>query len=1747
MTNHHAARADKALETLRLRLLDLTARNRLINFRHKKNTSLRLISVPPDQLLETLLTETELRFAAVPEPTETELIAAGYRGINSATQQIKLLRDPPTAAEWAQYLGRETNDEMPLPTAVKSNKTPAPDHKTLHTLLFPAELETQLRKLTQLAESAIQEMGANILYLALGFLAWHEGGHEDNLRLAPLFLIPVRLHKGRLNTKTQVYEYTLSYSGEDLIPNLSLREKLRTDFAMALPDLDENTTPEAYFAAVQVLIQSQPRWQLRRQLALALLNFNKLLMYLDLDPSRWPTDANLLNHPLVAQFLSVYQPHSNTAAAPIEQCGFNEEYAIDEIGAIHTHYPLIEDADSSQHSALIDAIKGKNLVIEGPPGTGKSQTITNLIAAALAQGKKVLFVAEKLAALEVVWRRLDRAGLGEFCLELHSHKSQKHKLLTEIGERLQQHGQYRSPSELTLEISRYEAHVTALKNYALTINQSWQESGKTVHEILMAATRYRELLGMNPAAFHPAGYTPNQYTATIHRRNQEQVTAYSKVYQGIAAQLNQPGNLRTHPWYGVCNSELQLFDNEQVWAALNEWQLALRNLNHQRNELADLFGTTPNEVANTLGDAEQLKVIPALHGDELLSCLPKLRGAALMQAQAACDQLVQIAAQSAQFPTNLVSELVRNPPLVDGIARASAHLTQRVGREVRFEQLLLAGQRLAALPAHLTQFDEPRHQVAAALGEAGAHLTVSIAGLHELQTLLSVTAALPTALWKWRNPLFDNEELDELLPQLRHELAALQAIHAHVERVLAVEALPDAAAAQRLAGRLAAGGAWRWFKSDWRAARRELLSYAASPHATYPQLLDSLAQLTAFNRKLRQLDQHPQYRAALGEQVRGLATDLTALETLRAWYRRVRQEYGIGFGGRVALGEAVLQLPAQVAAALRSLDERGLAQQVSTILAELRILQTIFAPAPELRDHHAPLIGDAGVIALLLRTLKAALNGCAALLPNGLKTALTIGELAAQVEQLVALREALAQWQQADVERQLFDGQVNLVNGDAPDFVAALSQVTHTCALAEWLAGLPQPALREYLYRDAAAAFAYLSAKTTSWQQTLAERVRTHAAFAALVTLDDEAWLAPPADCQFDLLLARNEHALAQREWLQNWIYYLRQQVQLNALGFGQLTAAVANGDLPSNQIENAYYAGVFDYLARAIFREMPQLEQFSGLAQTALQDEFRRCDQQLKSLQCAQIAWRIDQTPVPAGVTSTYVNERTERALLDHELSKKQRHIPVRALLQRAGRALVALKPCFMMGPMSVAHYLAPGNFQFDLIIMDEASQIKPEDALGAIARGRQLVVVGDPKQLPPTSFFDRAIEEQSDEPLTAIEESESILDATLPVFPARRLRWHYRSQHESLIAFSNEAFYDGDLMLFPSPHHQSDEYGIQYVRVAAGCFVHQCNIEEARCIAEAVQAHFQSNPNETLGLVAMNAKQQAQLETAIEALAKTDPVLRLQLEEDANRAEPLFIKNLENVQGDERDVIFISMTYGPQTPGGKVPQRFGPINQDVGWRRLNVLFTRSRKRMHIFSSMDASDIVIGESSKDGVKALKDFLSYCETGVIHQTEHDTGRAPDSDFEIAVMTALRSEGFECRPQVGVAGFFIDLAVLDPNNPGRYLMGIECDGVSYHSAKSVRDRDRLRQMILERLGWRIRRIWSTDWFKNPRGELAPIIRELHALKSSPTDAANDSDNDLSQPPALTEYDANEEPALCAVVASSFQWSINRISD
>ena len=427
---------------------------------------------------------------------------------------------------------------------------------------------------------------------------------------------------------------------------------------------------------------------------------------------------------------------------------------------------------------------------------------------------------------------------------------------------------------------------------------------------------------------------------------------------------------------------------------------------------------------------------------------------------------------------------------------------------------------------------------------------------------------------------------------------------------------------------------------------------------------------------------------------------------------------------------------------------------------------------------------------------------------------------------------------------------------------------------------------------------------------------------------------------------------------------------------------------------------------------------------------------------------------------------------------------MPVRKLLEKAGGMIKQIKPCFMMSPLSIAQYLDPTNeeLQFDVVIFDEASQVKPEDALGAFMRGKTAVVMGDTQQLPPTSFFDQMSDADSDEEEATSLDMESILHLCKLSFPVKMLKWHYRSRHESLIAVSNREFYDDDLLVYPSPSHSDPELGLkfhynpntQYLRGASSK-----NPLEAKDVVEEIFNHFEKyGDTKSLGVGTFSVAQKNAILEELEVKRKEHPEYEPLFSE--NKDERFFVKNLETIQGDERDVILISVGYG-YDQDGKMSLNFGPLNQDGGERRLNVLITRAREKCVVFSNFKAYDMNLTANPPYGVKSLKEFLEYAENLTLGT--HGVDEYSKEPFEDAIASFLEENGYTVDRQIGCAGFRVDLAIVDDENPGKYILGITTDGKMYASSKVARDRDRLREQVLTGLGWKLYHLWSTDWYRN----------------------------------------------------------------
>ncbi len=484
--------------------------------------------------------------------------------------------------------------------------------------------------------------------------------------------------------------------------------------------------------------------------------------------------------------------------------------------------------------------------------------------------------------------------------------------------------------------------------------------------------------------------------------------------------------------------------------------------------------------------------------------------------------------------------------------------------------------------------------------------------------------------------------------------------------------------------------------------------------------------------------------------------------------------------------------------------------------------------------------------------------------------------------------------------------------------------------------------------------------------------------------------------------------------------------------------------------------------------------------------------DLEKQSVKCAQTTVLNAVAPYrPSNIEVAPLN--TELGTLRAQIRAKRRK-PLRWLFTRAANIILQLKPCIVASPLAVAQYLHSTAYEFDLVVFDEASQIPTADAVVPISRAKQVVVVGDSQQMPPTSFFERAVASDSEDPDEV--SFDSVLQNSEAILPSLTLNWHYRSQDEHLIAFSNLSFYGGRLLTFPSAWIEHPKLGIKYIHLPKAVYGRggsRANPEEANQVIDILEEELRMDPGQVIGIIAMSIAQAVEIQSRLEERSQATKEIREWIER-GGRA-----RHLETVQGDEFDVSILSFGYGRDT-AGNLQLNFGPLSREDGYKRLNVCITRAKKRMIVISSIRGADIPLGRVS-DGGQRVRQFLEYAEHGpsvlsaIAGSTSENFGIF-ESPFEEQVANEVRALGWSVNTQVGVHKFRIDIGIIHPKNPGVYLAGVECDGATYHSAETARDRDIGRQQVLERLGWKIYRIWSPEWFRNKQ----KVLKELHSFLS-----------------------------------------------
>ena len=621
-------------------------------------------------------------------------------------------------------------------------------------------------------------------------------------------------------------------------------------------------------------------------------------------------------------------------------------------------------------------------------------------------------------------------------------------------------------------------------------------------------------------------------------------------------------------------------------------------------------------------------------------------------------------------------------------------------------------------------------------------------------------------------------------------------------------------------------------------------------------------------------------------------------------------------------------------------------------------------------------------------------------------------------------------------------------------------------------------------------------------------------------------------------LAQKCSNCLSEIDCLDNWWEFTKLLKKIQTLELKDFLNRMIDKKIAPEQLASTYKKAFYVQWVDAVLHDSPFMLELARTPHDEAVKRFKEKD---------ELNFEINKAKIRASVSAKrpeldMVAQGSSIATLLREGEKKRKQKSVRQLLSEIGDLALTIKPCFLMSPLSVSTFLSP-DMQFDVVIFDEASQIFPQDAIGAIYRGKQLIVVGDSKQMPPSNFFNTSADMDDDSEDESITDFESILDLCSASFPQRRLKWHYRSRYEQLISFSNKNFYDNDLITFPSAKADARGIGVDYYYVD-GTFDRQSktNLKEAERVVELVFENIEQYPNRSLGVVAFSVAQQTLIEKLIAKRRQNDTSKEPFFKSD--RAEPFFVKNLETVQGDERDTIIFSIAYAKDSQG-RLLLNFGPVNRTGGERRLNVAVTRAKYNVQLVTSMHYGDIDLARTQSVGARLLREYLDYAENGMIaleRSMSVSTFDQFDSEFELEVCEFLRSNGYEVDTQVGCSSFKIDLALKHPHT-SNYLLAIECDGAAYHSSKTARDRDRLRQSILENMGWKFYRIWSTDWFRNKRVEKERLLAAVkEAIDDVPKahDESKDTEISFEEKAAVKHF---EFPEYQEISISSVQAKCN----
>lgn len=1576
------------LEVWRRELIDFSRRNRLLNLSGRA-VSVPLIEPPAETILELLVKGKSLQIypEKVDEPDANDESTIDQPKMESAPVVLRLQEV------------RSAFEQRP-------------------------KLATYLRTLRRRSDQEFLDKGIRILYLAIGTLHWEDGKEKWS---SPILMTPIEFEK----PVDDVFKFRLA-EGEITL-NPALVEKLREDMGVEISSVVSDEDPFGSLRELRAAVSNRNNWSVEETATIGIFSFAKEVMFRDL----LDHEDEILKSELVAALAFGSESGTNLGFDLVPEESLDLVFPPSRLSSIL-------DTDATQRQAIIAAKEGHSFVIDGPPGSGKSQTIANIIAEVIGDGRCVLFVSEKAAALEVVQNRLDEAGLGSFLLPLHSQKISRKDFANLLRKAVTERA--RAGSRLTAtQLERLDTNQKSLSSYVAAVNEIRVPLGKSLYQAIGEHASLKEV----PNAPIPTKIISKTLEPSRFLEIEDTARRLSMSWM----QISSPSDF---VWRGLINSRGAQESTSQILTSVEALIDNLIKMVQHSEDISDETGIPRPETV------EQIRRLMSL---ESLLKSPEHPPASWITFEnlddlrvSVQDLLSQIGAiQSAEeecllsFPTwKELSETIGNQ-LRDASAEVPLDDEFKLPDCQSIEEFEALISKLRRVARNLVDAIILIKDLEERFGDSKGEMTVMRGLTLAKAAHLAASAHRPETIWFSAIGIAKADEAISLVEPLVQDYwrraQLLDAFFQEGIRDFPIDELFPAGASEPLLGFLSGQG---------RVNRKALANLTRSGKLTKVER-NQLSAVRALHHSAQSIDAESAIKQSLGTfYFQGVSTDFDSLKSALEGAKAAVLTLKSADPGKLADALSRVALDAtETAGKGQAIDD---AIREADTLSELLLGRAIESKlqVAEIAEHFEEVANGWAEIHDLLSPSFNAMS-----LPTK------------EIYSLVMQRTKLA-----DEIRNLENNSINEIKLFETLYAGAGTSIDDATKSLEWAIDVRQ-ALPSIPTRS-------LATRIVDGEMEFGRELATTIVDFDLSMAALTEWFSPERrvdlqstlETDLELSLAYLRTMVDEVDQINEAVNYEQSVSEMREYGLSEIADYLVDQKVPSNQIVSIVTKALLaSWIESIITTDKKRLSPLEKESRDLAVREFADIDKQLKHDAARRVA--------------EAANDRRPKALIgqvsiiQRQASLKSRHMRIVELLLKTNEVAQTIVPCFMMSPISVSTYL-PSTMKFDLVIFDEASQMLTSNAINAIYRARQLIVAGDERQLPPTSFFDRGLDENdSDEYLEdGLEEFESVLhQAKSGGFEQVGLRWHYRSRHESLITYSNYSFYNGELITYPSALQDSPDLGVSFVYVPNGIYKRggsRTNTIEAQKVVERILYFADNHPELSLGVVAFSVAQATEIENQLDAVLRSRPDLDEYF--TADRLHGVFIKNLESVQGDERDVIIFSVGYG-KDEHGKLTMDFGPVSRKGGWRRLNVAFTRARNRVELVASITAGDF--SDTENTNVNHLKRYFDYAERGpsALAFEVSSSNQGPEGPFEEEVIQCIRSWGYDVDPQVGQAGYRIDMAVRDPKRPGAYVLGIECDGAAYHSSQVARDRDRLRQEVLEGLGWRLYRIWGPTWYRS----------------------------------------------------------------